>query len=180
MVNDYIQTMTSNVPKYSIDNSPFIGEPWRLWYHYDVTKCNTFNIPHGFAIETEWQHWFYRDKNYCRLSGDNIKMFISDTYSDLDLLKTKFEFYDPEDYKIKHYDEMKKYVLNKYNSPKLFINNLLKLSNEYFKVHLNYDSYRDVGDMNLFQTFCVPDVGIYRFMVEENIRRMNIYNSVIS
>jgi hypothetical protein len=180
MVNDYLQTMTQNIEKISIDNSPFIGEPWRVWYHYDVCNCNTFNIPHGYAMETEWKHWFYRNRNDCRLSGDNISLFIQNTYSDLDFFNTKFEFYDISDTELKHYEELKEIVFDKYNSPKLWINNLLKLCNQHFGLKLSFDSYRGVS-VGLFgnNVYSVPDIGIYRFIVEENIRRMEIYNAVV-
>ena len=136
MVNDYMQTMTRNIEKISIDTSPFIGEPWRLWYHYDVTNCNTFNVPHGFAIETEWKHWFYRDRPDCRLSGDKIKAFINHTYSDLDLLKSNFNFYTLGSEEHKYCEEIKTFVLNRYNSPKLWVAHLLKSVNKHFNIDI--------------------------------------------
>jgi len=177
MVNDFMQTMTRNIPKISIDTAPFVGEPWRLWYHYDVTNCEKFGVPHGYAIETEWKKWFYRDTNFCRLSADNVKMFISDTYSDLDKLTTKFDFYDVEDKYIRRYEATKADVINNNNnpSPKLLLNKLLKRCNKFFKVSVNYDSYRINN-----KKFLLPNLGIYRFVVEENRRRMAIYNAVIS
>ena len=174
MVNDFIQTMTRNIPKISIDSSPFIGEPWRLWYHYDVTGCEKFNVPHGYAIETEWKKWFYRDTNLCRLSADNIKMFISNTYSDLDKLTTTFDFFDVDSKYINRYNATKLDVINTTPSPKSIINNLLKRCNKFFKVDIGVNSYKEN------KKFLVPNLGIYRFIVEENKRRMDIYNAIIS
>ena len=175
MVNDFIQTMTRNIPKISIDNQPFIGEPWRLWYHYDVTNISDkFAVPHGYAIETEWQKWFYREDNNSRLSGENIKLFISDTYSDLDKLITEFELAEVNDSKQEWYDNLKEHIFSIYSSPKLFINNILKECNKKFDLDISYDSYRENKNIK------APDLGIYRFIFEENKRRMNIYNALIS
>jgi len=176
MVNDFIQTMTRNIPKISIDTSPFIGEPWRVWYHYDVCNCNKFNIPHGYAIETEWKHWFYRDRNDCRLSGDNIKLFINNTYSNLKQIDFKYNFYEPNNNEFKYYKNLKNEIFNKYNSKKLWINNLLKLSNKHFGLKLNMNSYIETNSM---LDINIPNLGIYRFVIEENLRRMNIYNAVV-
>lgn len=173
MVNDFMQTMTRNIPKVSIDNHPFIGEPWRLWYHFDVTNSGKFHVPHGYAIETEWQHWFYRNTNDCRLSAENIKLLIDNTYSDIDQLTATFEFYEPDDNQEEWYREAKEHVFSKYDTPKLLINNLLKLSNQHFQLDISMDSYRKN------KHYLVPDLGIYRFMTDENKRRMAIYNTLI-
>lgn len=173
MVNDFLQTMTRNIPKVSIDSQPFIGEPWRVWYHYDVTNTGKFGVPHGYAIETEWKHWFYRESNHCRLSRDNIRMLINNTYSDLELLTTNFEFYEAEDHQLEWYNEAKEHIFSKYDTPKMLVNNLLKLSNRQFQADVSFDSFRTN------RNFVLPDLGIYRFMADENKRRMDIYNAVI-
>jgi hypothetical protein len=173
MVNDFIQTMTRNITKVSIDLVPFIGEPWRLWYHYDVTNNERFGLPHGFAVETEWSKWFYREQNDCRLSGDNIKMFISNTYSDLDLLTTNFIFQEPSEVELSWYENVKSIMFEKYDTPRLLINNILKESNKHFGLDISYDSFRTNKEITL------PDLPIYQFMVEENKRRMSIFNKII-
>jgi len=173
MVNEYLQTMTLNTPKICLDTAPFIGEPWRLWFHYSIANCGKFNITYSYAIETEWEKWFYREVIDCRLSGDHIRLFISDTISDLDPMTSSFCFFEVSGGEQWQYQKMKEHVFSKYNSPKLLINNLLKLANQHFNKKLAYDSWREN------KIFEVPDIGIYRFMVEENIRRMNIFNEVI-
>ena len=45
MVFDYMQSMTRNIEKISIDTEPFIGEPWRFWYHVDFTNLDKFRVP---------------------------------------------------------------------------------------------------------------------------------------
>jgi hypothetical protein len=182
-VNEFMQTMTPNVPKISIDTAPFIGEPWRLWFHYSVANCGRFNINYSFAIETEWEHWFYRDVMDCRLSKDNIRLFISDTVSNMEPLRTRFEFREPDPDEDKWYAQAKETVFEKYDTPKLLINNLLKLANRHFGLDISYDSYRTAARPTLFDAgdaIVVPDIGIYRFMVEENLRRMGTYNEVVS
>lgn len=173
LVNDYIQILSPNIPKMSIDTSPFIGEPWRIFYHYSIVHNKFMGVNYSYPVEGEWQKWFYREINFCRLSGDNIKMLISDTYSDLDLLTTRFKFYEPNEIDSEYYTEVKKHVFEKYDTPKLLITNILKLCNKHFQINLDYDSYLSNRE------FLLPDLKIYRFMAEENKRRMDIYNAVI-
>ncbi|OGS40528.1 MAG: hypothetical protein A3K77_00860 [Euryarchaeota archaeon RBG_13_31_8] len=173
MVHEYLHTITPNIKKISIDTEPFIGEPWRLWFHYSITHSGNFNINYSYIIEGEWQYWFYRNRQDCRLSQDNIRLFITDTISDLELYKTSFEFFDISAMEETWYSKTKEFIFSKYDTPKLLINNLLKLSNKYFNIDISYDSYKENKIIKL------PDIGIYRFIVEENKRRMGIYNEVI-
>lgn len=172
-INEYLQTMTPNIKKISIDSSPFIGEPWRLWFHYSITNTGNFNITYSYVIETEWKKWFLYESNDCRLSHNNILNFIDNTHSDLDLLNTKFNFFNVSDVENETYQKQLNLIIDKYNSPKLIINNLLKLVDNNFLTKINFNSYLDNNIIN------VPNLGIYRFLVKENIRRMNIYNKVI-
>lgn len=173
MVNEYLQTMTPNVPKICIDTEPFIGEPWRLWFHYSISNCGQFGITYSYAIETEWEKWFYRDVTDCRLSRDNIRLLLSDTISDIESLQSSFEFFDVSEMEEEWYTKIKKIVFEQYNTPKLLINNLLKQVNKYFSIDLSFNSYRETRIIRL------PDVGIYRFVAEENERRRDIYNEVL-
>jgi len=178
MVFDYMQTLTRNISKMSIDTEPFVGEPWRLWYHYDITNNDKFNVPHGYAIETEWKHWFYQNINDCRLSGKNIKKYIVDTYSDIDNLNSKYEFYNVDD--DEWYNEAKDHVFTVKDTPKTIINELLKLANKRYSLSINYDIYREKDTMFGENTHKIPDLKIYRFVINEAIRRQEIYNAVIS
>jgi hypothetical protein len=172
---EHLTTLTANQIKYSIDNEPFLGEPWRYWWHQQLTGTGKkFGIPYSYTIETEWQKWFYRDEQDCRLSGANIKMFIDDVYSDLDKKQSSFTFYAPSDDEIEWYEQAKEHVFAKYGTPKMLITNLLKMVNEHFEIKFNYDSYRSNDD------FLLPELGVYKFMAEENKRRMDTYNSIIS
>jgi len=173
MVNDFIQTMTRNTDKMSIDTAPFIGEPWRIFYHYDVTNTGRFSVPHGYAIETEWKTWFYRDTNFCRLATENIRGLISDTYSDLEPLKLKIEFEDVDASDQEWYDEIKKHIIERFDTPKMMILTLLKECNKRYGIDFDMDFYRTGYRIILH------DLGIYRFVAEENDRRMKIYNEVI-
>ena len=183
MVNEYLQTMTPNIPKICIDTAPFIGEPWRLWFHYSIAGCGNFGITYSFAIETEWEHWFYRDVPDCRISGDNIRLVISDTVSDLEPLRTEFDFAEIDAAEEEWYEQAKETVFARRDTPKLIINDLLKLANQHYKLDISFDTYRKRPEAgSLFQaqeTITVPDIGIYRFMVEENLRRMGTYNEVV-
>lgn len=183
MVNEYLQTMTPNIRKICIDNEPFIGEPWRLWFHYSIANCGNFGITYSFAIETEWEHWFYRDVPDCRLAKDNIRLFLADTVSDLDQITTEFEFADIDETEEEWYAQAKEAVFARRDTPKLIINDLLKQANARYKLDISFDSYRRRPKIDqLFPELgkiIVPDLGIYRFVVEENQRRMGIYNEVV-
>ncbi len=170
MVNDYIQVLSRNTPKITIDTAPFIGEPWRLWFHYSVCFGEWMGMNYSYPVEGEWQKWFYYETNECRLSGENLPLFIRDTYSDLDSLTTAFEFYEPEANQIEWYDEAKNFVFEKYDTPKLLVNNLLKMSNQHFQSNIDFDTYLSN------QKYLLPDLGVFRFVVEENNRRKSIYN----
>lgn len=172
-VFEHLFTLSADVPKISLDTEPFIGEPWRLWFHYGVTKTGKFGIPYSYAIETEWQHWFYRNGNESRFSPDNLELCITDTYSNLDKLIYISEFYEPTNNDFEWYEEIKTFVFDKYNSPKLFINNILKLCNARFKLKYGFDSYKENTK------FVLPELNIYRFVDEENKRRIGAYNRII-
>lgn len=174
MVFDYLQTMTPSIPKVSIDTAPFIGEPWRLWLHYSITATGTFGLTYSYPIEGEWLRWFYRDEDDCRLSGSNIQTYISDTVSDLPLLQTSFEFWEPNQDDHEWYVEVKTDAFERHNTPKLWILTLLKAANARYDLKISYDSYL------VSERFKVPNLGIYRFIAEENLRRMATYNGVIS
>ena len=167
-VHTYLATLTPNIPKMVIDTAPFIGEPWRLFYHYLFTETNKFGYSYSYPIEGEWSKWFMRETNDCRLSADNLSMFIVDTFSDLKRLTTEYVFYDVD--QVEWYEEMKKHVLDKYTSPKLWIAHLLSECNKKFGLKVSFDTYLDGGLCS------VPDLGVYRFVVEENQRRQGIYN----
>lgn len=173
-INEYLQTMTKSVSKISVDTEPFIGEPWRLWYHYSIANCGKFNVTYSFALETEWQRWFYYDDSISRLSGENIKLLIENTISDLDCLNPNFKLKGVDSKEYLWYTETKNIMFEKYHSPKQLINALLGACNKRYSINLDMNSYREVDMLE------VPDFGVYKFVISENIRRKNIYNAVIS
>lgn len=174
MFNDFIQTMTRSKTKISIDTEPFIGEPWRAWYHFDVTNSDKWNVPHGFAIETEWKKWFYRDALDCRFSGKNIKNFKGDVIeSDLHILSFEVRYSGVSENENEWYNEVKEHVIKKFATPKSMINSLLKECNKKFNVCVSFDSFRNES------LLVVPDIGVYHFVIEENLRRKKIYNEMI-
>lgn len=170
MVNDYLQILTRNKPKVVIDTSPFIGEPWRVWFHYSIAFGEWLGADYSYPIEGDWLKWFLLESNFSKLSADSLPLLITGTESTLNKLTAEFSFYEINDFRMQYYSEVKKMVFEKYGSPKLLIINMLKHLNKYFGVELDFDSYRSNKKIT------VPDVGIYRHVVQENIRRMNIYN----
>lgn len=174
MVFDYMATMTRNIEKISIDTQPFIGEPWRVWWHYDMTNQDKFNLPHSYAMETEWKQWFYKDVNDCRLSAKNLTQYIAPnvSYSDLEQYTTTISFYDVKEDE-NWYQEAKDYILKAYHTPKMIVNNLLKVCNKRYELNISYDSFRSNEPLSL------PDNKLYRIVGEEIQRRLDIYNTII-
>lgn len=170
MVNDFLQVMTKSIPKISIDTSPFIGEPWRLWYHYSLALGEWLGVDYSYPIERDWLRWFYLEQNHSKISADYLPMNIKNTYSDLSELDTSFEVNEVNEIQEEYYTEAKEHVFEKYSTPKLLTNNLLKILNKYFHLDFGHESYLTNRKYRL------PDLGIYRYIMEENKRRMDIYN----
>jgi hypothetical protein len=170
-VHEYLTTLTPNIPKIVIDTAPFIGEPWRLFFHYLFSNSNKFGCTYSYPIEGEWVKWFLRESNDCRLSADNLKMFIKDTYCDLGKLETTFSFFEIADEHVGWYEEIRGHIFKKYNTPKTWVSNLIGECNKKFKLKVSFDTYLNGGVIS------VPDLKVYRFVVEENLRRQDIYNS---
>ncbi len=170
MVNDFMQVMTKNIDKISVDSAPFMGEPWRLWFHFSIAFGEWLGTDYSYPIEGEWKKWFYYDQNHCRLSADNLNVSVHATFSDIDTLTSSFNLYQPSDDELSFYNEAKKIVFDKYDTPKLLVNNLLKLCNQHCNIDIGVDSYLEN------KSFKIPDFGIYRFIKEEAERRMAIYN----
>lgn len=182
-IHEHLTTLTPHIPKVSIDTLPWIGEPWRLYYHYQYSKCGKFGASYSYPIEGEWQRWFYRESNDSQLSAANVRLLIESTYSDLDPLTTSFELTEPTEKDLQWYSQAKEQVFAKYDTPKMLINNLLKLANTHFGLSISFDSFREIKPQDLFSVgpVCLkmPGLGIYRFMVEENLRRLKTFNAVI-
>ena len=174
MVFDFMQSMTRQTEKMSIDTLPFLGEPWRLWYHFDITNQDPLGMPHGYAVETEWKHWFLRDSDSWRLSGSEIERRLNTRCrSDIESLTTKFSLEDIENNAVQEwYEEALDHVCEKHGTDKMILNNLLKLCNEKFSKSLSVNSYLTN------EKIILPNLGIYRFFVEENKRRQDIYNAI--
>ena len=170
-VHTYLTTLTPNVPKIVIDTAPFIGEPWRLFFHYLFSHTNKFGADYSYPLEGEWTKWFLRETNECKFSASNVRLFTPDTYSDLDKLDTLYDLYEVPEEGIEWYGQVKEHVLNKHNTPKMWVTGLLSEVNKKYRLKFSFESYLSGG------VHRIPDLGIYRFVVEECQRRQNIYNS---
>lgn len=170
-IHAHLTVLTPQIPKIVIDTAPFIGEPWRLYYHYQVANCfSKFGANYSYPIEGEWLKWFCRDLDECQFSPHNLKERIVETYTDLPRLGTTFELYEPSKEDMEWYEEAKQFEFDRYRAPKTLLINLTKAANKHFGLKISYDSYLSNEPVR------VPDIGIYRFMVEENRRRLDIYN----
>lgn len=198
-VQEYLCTMTATLPKISIDTDPFLGEPWRLFFHYHYTDNNKFGYPHGYAIQTEWKHWFKRDTPQCILSPMSLKNYLYRTYASIDPLSSKFRLTPVSSETEEWYLEAKRYVFGMdepkhrekypdyyawfkenytphYFKPKSMLNGLTKLCNR--KLELDFSEREKYDLFRLNQTIELPQLPIYKFIIEENRRRMQIYNTI--
>lgn len=170
-IHAYLTVLTPQVPKIVIDTAPFIGEPWRLYYHYQIANCfDGFGANYSYPIEGEWLRWFSRDTNECQFEPHNLKSRIVQTWSDLPLLTTTFKLYEPDKQDSEWYNQARKFEFDRFKAPKTLLMNLTKAANKRFELKVTYDSYLTN------ESFELPDISIYRFMAEENQRRRDIYN----
>lgn len=153
-----------------INDKPFNKEPWRLWYTYGFLFRKWINGENSFPLQGDYNKWFMRESDDCLISGNNIPEHISNTYTDLDLLHTKFEFYEPSKIESLNYSEIKNLAFEKKETPK----SVLQFMSKGLKFKIDYELYLINKDYKL------PNFGFYRFLCEENIRRMEIYNEIIS
>lgn len=171
MVNDYLQVMTKNIDKISIDTTPFIGEPWRVWYHYSLAFGSWMGADYSYPIEGDWQKWFYYEAMESKFDEQSLPLFIHDTISHIKKLKTTFKLYEVDDKDSAFYEEIKTVAFERNTAPKSIIAYLLKECNKHFQVEVGFDSYRSNQDIQM------PNLGVYRFLEKENKRRQAIYNA---
>ena len=123
-------------------------------------------------METEWKHWFLREEDDCQLSAKAIKGTFDGVYSDLDKIESTFSFRSPLDHEVSLYDAVKETAFQTNGTPKTIINYMIKnLSSITGKI--SFDDFYTNKD------FVWPEFGIYKFIAEENIRRMEFYNTLI-
>jgi hypothetical protein len=171
----YLTTMTPNIPKTSIDVIPFVGEPWRMFWHYQFTRSGAWLETHSYAVETTWKKWFYREREDWSGSAGNVRMLLGKetTRCDLECLRSQFVFESPDNQSLRWYDELKQHVFGSHQTPKMWIASLMKECNKRFRLKFSYDSYLEN------RIFELPALPVYRFVSEENTRRQDIYNAVV-
>lgn len=174
LVFPYLYNMNKFETKITIDEKPFNGEPWRAWYHFGFLYGKWLDLSYSNAVESDWSHWFYRDTEDSIISAKSISDKITDVYSDLDKLVTSFEFYDPDERTAEYYENLKEEAFNKYSTPKHIIQMMMRNLCKYTGIELGFETYLKN------KTVSLPDFPIMRFMAEENMRRMDIYNTIIS
>lgn len=170
MVYSHIYKLKNYQSKIIIDEKPFTGEPWRLWYIYGFLFHTWIMGENSMPLQGNWARWFDRETDDCQISAENIRSHLSDTYSDIDPLTTTFELYQPDLFQSQKYEEVKRVAFEKYDTPRQIISTMLKS----LDMGVTYESYLTNQKISL------PDFGISRFMVEENQRRMNIYNTIVN
>lgn len=170
MVFEFLQENSVSCKKFSIDRAPFVGEPWRFWFHYAMTGVNPWNFPHSYFVETLWSHWFFRDNDECNFDGAALRKLNLAAPSDLPKLETSFEFREPEVDEFERYEQAKEHAFTKHSTFKSIVNQMLK---DVSLDKLSFDMYLQN------QKFVVPDLRFFHFLKSENDRRMDIYNALI-
>lgn len=174
IIFEYIQENSNSIEKIIIDTAPFVGEPWRFWWAFSITNNNPWLWPHSYTVETEWKHWFLREEDDCQLSAKKIKGTFDGVYSDLDKIESTFSFRSPSDDEIALYDAVKETAFQTNATPKTIINYMIKnLANSTTMNKVSFDDFYSNKD------FVWPEFGVYKFIAEENIRRMDFYNTLI-
>lgn len=173
LVFPYIYNMNNFENKFTIDERPFNGEPWRVWYHYGFLHKEWLGTTYSNALESNYQHLFLKESDESIVNAAEIMKYLDGTWSDLPLLDTKFEFYIPDILLVEAYNSIKEWAFDKYSTPKQLIQSMLRELNKHIGIKLDYETYLEGGVVKL------PDFGIYRFVAEENERRMSIYNAIV-
>lgn len=169
MVYSHIYKLKSYNYKAIIDDKPFYGEPWRLWYIYGFLFHTWIAGENSFALQVDWNHWFERNREDCLIAPTHLPKHIRNTYTDLPYLTTQFHFRQPDLFENQKYNDVKAEAFRKYDTHKNIIAFMLK----HLPIEINYESYLTN------QSFTLPDWPISQFMVEENQRRSNIYNTIL-
>ncbi|MGL5980399.1 MAG: hypothetical protein ACRCZY_05890 [Phocaeicola sp.] len=172
MVYEYLQTMSNHINKYSIDTLPFVGEPWRMWFNFSLVYGRWLDFNYSYVVETDWQHWFYRDQEDSVISANSINGKLDDVYSDLDEIQFDVEYYDPDLFLLDVYNKVKEFAFGKYSTPKQIVSTMLKELNKHLDIKFSYESFLTERKVKL------PNLGVYRFVAEENKRRVDIYNTI--
>lgn len=173
LVFPYMYNMNNFENKFTIDERPFNGEPWRVWYHYGFLYKEWLGTTYSNALESNYQHLFLRDTDYCTVNAENIANNIDGTWSDLEELDTSFEFYTPDPMLVEAYHSIKEWAFEKYSTPRQLIHTMARELNKHIGQKIDYETYLNGGVIRL------PDFGVYRFIADENERRMGIYNAIV-
>jgi hypothetical protein len=169
MVYSHIYKLRKYESKVVIDEHPFTGEPWRLWYVYGFLYHTWIAGENSMAIQRSWTRWFERETKDCPISEKSILNHIGDTYSDKELLTTEFILRPVDLFENGKYEEVKRIAFEKNDTPRLIVNEMVKN----LGLEIGYESYLENRKIVL------PDFGISRFLIEENERRMGTYNAII-
>lgn len=173
LVFEYLQDNSHSIDKMSIDTAPFVKEPWRFWFHHSMTKNNVWNWPHSFFVETMWKHWFERQSETCNVSPSNLLECTKAVYSDLDKLESSFHFFQPDQETIDLYEASKEAAFAKFSTFKSLYGTILKNLKVLHPMDVSFEAYLKNGEMHY------PDLPIYRFVADENMRRQQMYNACI-
>jgi hypothetical protein len=168
-INDYLATMTRNKNKVCVNLEPFIGSPWRIFWQFQFANLDTdiFGTNYSYPVEGDYDNWFMR-KNNSKFFDNNVVFEKIKILVETNLLpKThNVEFYDLDN---KFYEETKYLLLETHNTLNKYLQSIIKIMNKHYQVNYSWDSY-------LSGNYKLPNLKIYKFMHEENIRRLKIYN----
>lgn len=175
-IHSYLTSMTPNLPKVVIDNTPFIGEGWRAYYPYQYVHKGNFiaKFTCGYPAQGDYDKWFYREQETSEFDSGNLESnLIQETYTNLDLLTTSFNFYEPNELLVAYYNQVKEFAFKKHNTPKAIIQEMNRQLNKHLGTKYDFDIYLN----NRVNT--LPNLKLYHFIIEENNRRKHIYNTTI-
>ncbi len=49
--------LSRGLPKWSIDRVAFVGEPWRLWFHFGLVGATYREYTYSYLAESHWRAW---------------------------------------------------------------------------------------------------------------------------
>jgi len=96
-VFELLFTGTRNINKISVDNVPFISQPWRFWFHFGITNTIYSDYDYSYAAETDYDKFQDELSDYnpfsleemVRWSKETVKVNYNAYFVDYEIIEIK-------------------------------------------------------------------------------------------
>jgi hypothetical protein len=167
-INDYLSVMTRDKEKIAICTNPFISEGWRCYWLFQMCNLDddVFGVNYSYPVERNYYEWLFNGKEDVYFSEKFLMNSTENIDTKLNKLNTNIQYYDVDNL---FYEELKKHLLEKHNTIRSYVNELIDLCNKKYEVDYDFN--------NLGVSLMLPNLKIYRLIEKENLRQEKIYNA---